>query len=62
MYMYLQNCVTTEMQWPINMAALIVLQRLLTKFTTTISLLKLQAEIVHVLTQTAENNIEPYYW
>ena len=50
------------MQWPINMAALIVLQKLLTIFTTTISLLKLQAEIVHVLTQTAENNIEPYYW
>ena len=36
-----------EMQWPIKMAALIVLQRLLTKFTTTVSLLKLQAEIFH---------------
>lgn len=48
MYMYLQNCVITEMHWwPINLAALIVLQRLLTKFTTTISLLKLQAEIFH---------------
>ena len=47
MYMYLQNYVTTEMQWPINMAALLVLQRLLTKFTTTIGLLKLQAEIFH---------------
>ena len=50
------------MQWPFNMAALIVLQRLLTKLTITISLLKLQAEIFHSLAQTAENNIEPYYW